>query len=132
MKKIITTTFVIIVSIILLYLIFFVPYGWKINDTKVKDISLNGHNVNNNQIADIVKEYNNMFDIKEKNNLEGSTPKYVITINLNSNLKINIQDVGKDNFIVDTFDKSNHKSYWARSKELYGLMEKIDTKNLYK
>lgn len=79
-----------------------------------------------------MKAYNKSYNVKSRNNTEGSTPEFQIKIILNSGKEINIQDVSDTKFIVDMNNSSSVKSYWVKNNSLYRLLKDISSKNLYK
>lgn len=111
-----------------LYYLLVRPFGWTINEKEVKNVYLNGIQVSDKQKSEVVTEYNNMKNIRRRNSLEGSTPKYVCNIELNSGVVIDIQDIGTTNFIVDRKKGNKNTSFWADSPKFYNIAENISLK----
>ena len=105
------------------------PFGWTINESEVKNVYLNDVQVSDEQKSEVVREYNNMKNVRKRNSLEGSTPKYVFKIELNSGALIDIQDIGNTNFIVDRKKGTKYTSFWAESPNVYNIAEKIANKD---
>ena len=128
MKNKILLVSVLVITLGTLYHLFVRPFGWTINERDVKYVYLNAIKVSEEQKSEVVREYNNMKNVRRRNSLEGSTPKYVCKIELNSGVVIDIQDIGTTNFIVDRKKGIKYNSFWADSSNLYNIAENISLK----
>lgn len=129
MRKKVILIIVILVILGLMYNLFQKPFRWKINANEVKGVFLNEKQVTEEQKSKIVKAYNNMRYVRKRDSLNGSTPKYVCRIELNSGEIISIQDVGITHLIVDKKKGTSSTSYWAESSDFYNIAENIPLKN---
>ena len=119
---------VLVITLGSLYHLLGTPFGWTINESEVKNVYLNDIQVSEEQKSEVVREYNNMKNVRRRNSLEGSTPKYVFKIELNSGVIIDIQDIGTSNFIVDREKGTKYTSFWAESPNVYNIAENISLK----
>ena len=110
MRNKIVLASLLVITLGLLYHLCVRPFGWIINEKEVKSIYLNGIQVSETQKSEVVRAYNNMKNVRRRNSLEGSTPKYVCKIELNSGEVIDIQDVGIIKFIIDREKGTKYKN----------------------
>ena len=111
--------------LVIMFHLFIRPLNWKLNESEVKNIMLNGIQISEGHKSEIVRIYNSMTSVRRRNSFEGSTPTYVCIIELNSGEVIDIQDVSATKLIVGKKKGKSYTSYWTRSSNFNSVAESI-------